>query len=117
MKNFAQVTRELRPIVANTANANKTVIVMVSNLGHSDLLANFVCNAKAKDLDVSNILVFVTDKESYVIARSLGLAAYHDTLNFARVSVDEAKIYGDATFRDMMLVKVRSSKYARCLSF
>ena len=117
MKNFAQVTRELRPILSNTANANKTVIVMVSNLGHSDLLVNFVCNAKAKNLDLSNILVFVTDNESYIIARRLGLAAYHDTLNFAKVSVDEAKIYGDATFRDMMLVKVSSTKCAQSLLF
>jgi hypothetical protein len=106
MKNYDQVVKDIRPIVARVANANRSVIVMVANLGHADLLINFVCNAKSKNLHLSNILVFVTDKESYDIATGLGLAAYHDKLNFSWVSAESAKIYGDKTFRDMMFVKV-----------
>jgi len=108
MKNFAQISSELRPIVRRVANANKTIIVMVANLGHADLLINFVCNARAKNFDISNILVFVTDKETYNIAIGLGLAAYHDSLNFSKISIDEAKIYGDHTFREIMFVKASS---------
>jgi hypothetical protein len=106
MKNYDQVIKDIRPILARVANEKRSIIVMVANLGHADLLINFVCNAKSKNLDLSNIVVFVTDKESYLIATGLGLAAYHDKLNFSWVSVESARIYGDKTFRDMMFVKV-----------
>lgn len=57
---------------------DNTIIVMVCNKGQSDLLMNFACNAKARKLDMSNVLVFATDEETRSIAAGLGLAAFYD---------------------------------------
>jgi hypothetical protein len=71
------VLEDLRPIVEKIAVQN-TIIVMVCNFGQSELLMNFVCSAKARGFDISNILVFATDQETLDLAHSIGLAAYFD---------------------------------------
>jgi hypothetical protein len=71
------VLEDLRPILENIVVKN-TVIVMVCNFGQSELLMNFVCSAKARGFDISNILVFATDQETLDLAQSIGLAAYFD---------------------------------------
>lgn len=59
-------------------NVNSTLIVMVCNSGQADVLANFVCSARSRQLDLSRILVFATDKETVSISHSLGLATFYD---------------------------------------
>jgi hypothetical protein len=71
------VLSELKPILQKIAKRN-TVIVMVCNFGQSELLMNFVCAARARNLDTSNVIVFTTDPETTAIAESLGLTAYYD---------------------------------------
>lgn len=68
---------ELKPILKKVALC-KTVIVMTCNKGQSDLLMNFVCNSKAKNLDMSGIVVFATDVETAELAEGLGLATYYN---------------------------------------
>jgi hypothetical protein len=68
---------ELKSVAEKVAIKN-TVIVMTCNMGQSELLMNFVCNAKAKGLDVSNVLVFPTDQETQDLAEGLGLATFYD---------------------------------------
>lgn len=68
---------ELRPILEKIAVHN-TVIVMVCNYGQVELLINFVCAAKARNLDTSSIIVFTTDEETTGIVQGLGIAAYYD---------------------------------------
>ena len=75
---FDQSLANLKPIVEKVATPDKTVIVMVSNFGQSELLVNFVCAAKSRNLDISPIIVFATDKETKELAENLGLAAYYD---------------------------------------
>jgi hypothetical protein len=91
---------------AKDNNVRPPVIVMVCNLGQSDLLINFVCNARAKGLDVSQIIVFCTDTETLDIAKGLGLYAFYDARNFASVPSEEADTYGDPVFADVMFIKV-----------
>jgi hypothetical protein len=76
-ENFDAVVKELKPILEKVAKDN-TIIVLTCNKGQSELLMNFVCNAKAKGLDVKNVLVFPTDKETKDLAEGLGLTTYHD---------------------------------------
>jgi hypothetical protein len=71
------VLEDLKPIVEKIAVKN-TVIVMVCNFGQAELLMNFVCSAKARGHDISNILVFATDQETLDLAESVGLTAYFD---------------------------------------
>jgi hypothetical protein len=71
------VLAELRPILAKIAQHN-TVVVMVVNFGQSELLLNFVCAARSRNLDLSNIIVFTTDQEATDLANGMGLTTYFD---------------------------------------
>jgi hypothetical protein len=75
---YQESLAELKPLVEKVATAKKTVTVMVSNFGQSELLVNFVCAAKSRNLDISSILVFATDLETKALAEQLGLTAYYD---------------------------------------
>jgi hypothetical protein len=81
LKNFFAtvdvVSAELKPILSKIAIKN-TVIVMVCNFGLSELLVNFVCAARRRNLDTSHILVFATDQETADLAVAMGLTAYYD---------------------------------------
>ncbi|CAB9500246.1 Nucleotide-diphospho-sugar transferase [Seminavis robusta] len=99
------VLKELRPIVDKISIKN-TVVVMVCNHGQSELLLNFACSAKSKNLDISNVLVFATDQETKELAESVGLSAYFDERNFADVPLEAAGRYGDRKFVAMMMAKV-----------
>lgn len=57
---------------------NNTVIVMTTNFGQADLLMNFICAAKARDFDVSNVIVFATDEEAMNVARGLDLEFFYN---------------------------------------
>lgn len=81
---FEDVIKELKPLVQKVATPKKTVTVMVSNFGQSELLVNFVCAAKSRGLDTSSILVFATDMETKALADHLGLTAFYDE----RVSIN-----------------------------
>jgi len=99
------VLAKLGPIAKRTAKDN-TIVVMVCNLGQSVLLMNFACSARSKGFDISNVLVFATDKETLDLAQGLGLNAFYDEDNFADLPSSEAKFYGDTAFRAMMYAKV-----------
>ncbi len=71
------VLSRLKPIAEKVSKDN-TIIVMTCNMGQSELLMNFVCSAKAKGLDVGNVLVFPTDVETKELAEGLGLATFYD---------------------------------------
>jgi hypothetical protein len=75
---FEDSLSKLKPLVEKVSTHDKIVTVMVTNFGQSELLFNFVCAAKSRNLSVSSILVFATDKETKELAESLGLAAFHD---------------------------------------
>jgi hypothetical protein len=81
---FEDAIKELQPLVEKVATPKKTVTVMVSNFGQSELLVNFVCAAKSRNLDISSIIVFATDLETKNLAEGLGLVAFFDK----RVSTD-----------------------------
>lgn len=75
---FDESLAKLKPIVEKVATHDKIVTVMVTNFGQSELLFNFVCAAKSRNLDISSIIVFATDEETKALAESLGLAAFYD---------------------------------------
>jgi len=100
-----EVIAELKPIAESVVKKN-TIIVMTCNMGQSELLMNFVCNARSKNLDISNILVFPTDTDTKELAEGLGLATFYDKRNFENMPEKEAKRYGDRNFEAMMFAKV-----------
>ena len=77
ISSIADVLDELKVACEKVVKDN-TLIVMVCNFGQSELLMNFVCSAKGRGLDTSQILVFVTDKQTLELAESMGLVAFFD---------------------------------------
>ena len=75
---FDEVTNELKPLLEKVATPKNTVTVMVSNFGQSELLINFVCAAKSRNLDISSIILFATDLETKELAEGLGLVVFYD---------------------------------------
>ena len=71
---------------SNDVYTNETITVMTVNQGQSDLLVNFFCAAKSRNLDLHRILVFVTDEESRQLvegfSKDLGVMVYYDKWNF-----------------------------------
>lgn len=82
----------LKPILSKIAVKN-TIVVMVCNFGQSALLVNFVCAAKAKGYDISNVLLFATDEETLKLGKGLGLATFYD-------EAVSGKIYFYCSFSD-----------------
>lgn len=70
---------KLKPIAASVAR-DKTIVVLVCNLGQSELLVNFICSSKARGFNLSNILVFCTDAETQKIAEALGVKTFYDSV-------------------------------------
>jgi hypothetical protein len=75
---FDESMAELKPLAEKVATPDRTIIVMVCNFGQSELLVNFVCAARSRNLDTSAILVFSTDLETKELAEQLGLTAFYD---------------------------------------
>ena len=105
---------------------DNTVIVMTVNRGDVDLLINFLCAAKSRDLDVRRILVFVADEESKKVIGSLsksnyddfGVMVYHDKYNLANVAKGgENQKYGDSAFTSMMFAKILCVLYPSLLGY
>jgi len=114
---FEAATDELKPLVEKAATPNKTVIVMVSNFGQSELLMNFVCAAKSRNLDISSIIVFATDPETKALAEGLGLSAYYDKRNYGDIPSEAAGHYGDKKFTAMMMAKVMCVQMVSSLGY
>jgi hypothetical protein len=106
LQNLEGTLGKLKPIAKSVAGKGKTIVVLVCNLGQAELFHNFVCGARAKGLDLSKLLMFATDKETYALAQKLGIAAYYDEKIFANMPTSAANNYGDRIFAKMMMAKV-----------
>jgi hypothetical protein len=78
LNNLPSVLEKLQPVASKVAGASKTIVVMVCNHGQSELLFNFICSARARNLDLSHILLFATDLETKELAENLGLTVWFD---------------------------------------
>ena len=71
------VLQELRAILPNIAIDNQ-VVIMMCNYGQAVLLNNFICTAQARNINLSNLIVFTTDQETTDLVTSFGLTTYYD---------------------------------------
>ena len=68
-----------------------------------------VCNARARGMEheLSNILLFSTDKETHELATNvLGLTSFYNEDVFGDMPLQAADQYGDDVFRKIMFAKV-----------
>ncbi|KAL7486417.1 hypothetical protein ACHAW6_012019 [Cyclotella cf. meneghiniana] len=122
----AIIDERWRLLSLGDGNGERTVIVMTVNRGDADLLLNFLCAAKSRNLDVRRILVFVTDEESQRSIEALsndskdglGVMVYFDRWNLADVSQGgDGQKYGDGTFVSMMFAKILCVLYVSLLGY
>ena len=106
------VLNDLRPIAKSVAskNSHNTIIVMVCNYGHSEMMMNFVCNAHAKGKEtqeaLQSVLIFATDIETHKLAQGLGISSFYSPAVFGDVPAEAADEYGDSRYSRIMMSKV-----------
>eukprot|EP00536_Pseudo-nitzschia_multiseries_P007915 jgi/Psemu1/305317/fgenesh1_kg.191_\ len=94
-------------VMKNSANPSlKTLIVLTCNKGQSIMFHNFVCNARAKGLDLSHVVMFATDECTLQLGRELGIHTWYDETIFGTIPEQSANQYGDQIFAKMMMAKV-----------
>ena len=102
-----QATLErLRPVARAAAAGSRAVVVMMVNFGQTLLFENFVCAARARNLDLSHVLMFATDQAAVDVATSLGVNVFDVQDAFGDLPENAARFYGDPMFKRMMLAKV-----------
>ncbi len=112
LNSISRALDELGPIAKSVAsnNSHNTIIVMVCNYGHSEMLMNFICNAHAKGEETKNalksILIFATDIETHKLAQGLGLSSFYSQEVFGDVPVQAAQEYGDSFYSQIMMAKI-----------
>lgn len=121
LQNLDRVLQDLKPFlkdVMTKANGSQqslskgvkrsknTMVVLVCNKGQAPLFRNFVCNARAKNLDLSHIVMFATDLETKKMCDDLGIAVWYEESIFGSMPETAARTYGDRTFTKMMMAKV-----------
>merc|ERR1712232_1026665 len=106
LESLPETLKELEPIAQKVGHQDNTVIVLVCNLGQSELLVNFICHARARNLDLSQVLVFCTDLETKNIVESMGLVGFYNEVAFSNMPVEAARRYADRRFTGMMMAKV-----------
>jgi Nucleotide-diphospho-sugar transferase len=115
LQNLHRLMADLKPFLKGVMDKAKrspkmrrtrTLVVMVCNRGQSALFHNFVCNVRARGLDLSRIVMFATDEYTQRLSESLGIATWYDATIFGEMPEAAARRYGDRSFVKMMLAKV-----------
>jgi hypothetical protein len=112
-----ETLERLRPIAKKVAGDGNSIVVLVCNLGHSEMLLNFACASRKRGLDISKVLVFATDEETKELAESVGLTVFDVKDAFGKMPTAAATFYGDQAFIGMMMAKVYSVHLINTLGY
>lgn len=115
LNNVESIKSRLNSIL-KSMNSNQ-IVVMTCNHGQSELLMNFVCNARAKRFDLTNVIVFPTDIETKELVEGLGLKTFYEETLMASIPKKEAGVYGDTTFTQVMFAKILCVQLVNELSY
>lgn len=83
-----------------------TIVIILCNHGHSEILMNFVCNARRRGLDLKPILIFAIDPETKELAEGMGLTAFYDDINYGGIPSEAAQVFGDERYGRIILAKL-----------
>jgi len=104
LEKLPSTLKQLEPLAAKVAGNTKTVIVMVCNFGQSEIFLNFVCSARARGLDISQILLFATDSDIVELATASGVTVFDAREAFGDMPTNAARAYGDKAFTGTYVV-------------
>ena len=83
-KHLDRLLEALNPIAPQVAGGANSIVVMACNCGQAELLHDFVCDAPAKGSNISKLLMFAADVETFLeLAKKLGVTAFCDETLFA----------------------------------
>jgi hypothetical protein len=104
---YENVRKRLKDLLKNVDNHQDIpLIVMTCNKGQSELLVNFVCSANARNLDLSRLVVFATDIDTYQLCQDLQIPyCYHNPVLFGDIPDKAAGRFADNTFGKVMKAK------------
>jgi hypothetical protein len=71
-------TTTATPPSTTVSYSNNTIIVMFCSKGQVELFLNFVCSARARGLDTSQVLLFPADLFTKELAERMGIATFYD---------------------------------------
>ena len=107
LAHFTTTIDQIRPLARTTVHSSSnTIIVMVCNWGHVELVLNWLCGARARGLTASlrHTLIWATDAKTRDTLTAAGLTVvYMDNMEMPERAAGH---YADATFGKMMLAKV-----------
>lgn len=90
-----------------TTGERRTAVVMVANDGVMELVLNFMCSARAANIDLSSFVVFVGQQDSIPLINSMGAKGfYHKSLG--KMPSESSESYADRTFAKLMWLKASS---------
>ena len=84
----------------------KSRLVLMCNLGQSELLLNFACLARARGFDMKNVVVCPTDLETKELAEGMGLVTFYEEKLMTLIPKEHSSVYGDNIFASIMFAKV-----------
>jgi hypothetical protein len=75
-----EALQKLWPVVQPLVEGRKepTIVLMMCNYGQSELFINFVCSARSRGLDTSQVLLYATDPDMEELGKLLGVATFYD---------------------------------------
>ncbi|KAG7367502.1 nucleotide-diphospho-sugar transferase [Nitzschia inconspicua] len=110
LQNYDRILEELKPLFQGAMNVKKDksriIVVLTCNKGQSELFRNFVCNARAKGLNLSHVVMFATDLDTHKLSQELGISSYYDESIFGDMPEQAANRYADMIFTRMMMAKI-----------
>jgi len=115
LNNIDDTLEELKPILERISR-NNAVVAMTANMGYMPMIMNFVCFARSRNIDLSNVLIFTTDKESADVIRQMGMNAFHTEKILGELPKEEGE-FMDETFNIMTFAQIASVHMVNMLGY
>lgn len=112
LSSYPEALVKLKPIAELASRGGKKdgeklpITVLLSNYGQSRFLINYICVARSRNINLSRVLLFATDKETYKLGQSMGLAVFYDQTIFGFFPKGAAKDYHDISYALIMMTKI-----------
>lgn len=99
---------QLRPLATKVSQSGvllDTVVLLVCNVGHAELLLNFYCAAQSVGVDLGDFLVVAIDESIVELSQSLGLAVFYHKPLLEHIPKQSAE-YGSLNYAQVMMSKI-----------
>lgn len=122
---MASYLTSLWEVADKYADISKRIVVVVATSGYKDMLANFLCSATSRHVDVKHILIVTPDNDIATMARDANVSAFiarktrnNYTASDSDINDDSDKIsFGSLSYQELMLLRTRIVLELQLLGF